>query len=287
MVPSQPDLANSSLISLSALHLCCNEFSSSSEYSWVFHFSTSLTSIDLFYNQLIGQIDDRFGTLMYLEHLDLAGNFKIKGGVPRSFGNLTHLHHLDMSNTQTDQWLPELFHRLSGSRKSLEVSGLNDNSMFGSIVNVTTFSSLKKLYLQKNVLNGVFMERPGQVSTLEYLDLSDNQMRGPLPDLALFPSLRELHLGSNQFQGKIPQGIGKLSQLRILDVSSNGLDGLPESMGKLSHLESFDASYNVLKGKITESHLSNLSSLVYVDLSFNSLSLKTSLIGFHLFSYKL
>ncbi|KAH0649940.1 hypothetical protein KY284_029852 [Solanum tuberosum] len=243
---------------------------------WVFNFSTSLTSIDLLYNQLIGQIDDRFGTLMYLEHLNLANNFMIKGGVPSSFGNLTRLRHLDMSNTQTDQWLPELFHRLSGSRKSLEVLGLNDNSMFGSIVNVTTFSSLKKLYLQKNVLNGVFMERPGQVSTLEYLDLSDNQMRRPLPDLALFPSLRELHLGSNQFQGKIPQGIGKLSQLRILDVSSNGLDGLPESMGKLSHLESFDASYNVLKGTITESHLSNLSSLVYLDLSFNSLSLKTS-----------
>ncbi|KAH0655013.1 hypothetical protein KY290_030817 [Solanum tuberosum] len=206
LVPSQADLANSSFISLSVLHLCCNEFSSSSEYSWVFNFSTSLTSIDLLYNQLIGQIDDRFGTLMYLEHLNLANNFKIKGGVPSFFGNLTRLRHLDMSNTQTDQWLPELFLRLSGSRKSLE----------------------------KNVLNGSFMESAGQVSTLEYLDLSDNQMRGALPDLALFPSLRELHLGSNQFQGRIPQGT------------------------------------------ITESHLSNLSSLVDLDLSFNSLSLKTS-----------
>ncbi|KAH0655011.1 hypothetical protein KY290_032617 [Solanum tuberosum] len=276
LVPSQADLANSSFISLSVLHLCCNEFSTSSEYSWLFNFSTSITSLDLSFNQLNGQIDDRFASLMYLEHLNLADDMKIKGGVPSSFGNLTRLRHLDMSNTQTNQWLPELFLRLSGSRKSLEVLGLNDNSLFGSIVNVTTFSSLKKLYLQKNVLNGFFMERPGQVSTLEYLDLSDNQMRGPLPDLALFPSLRELHLGSNQFQGKIPQGIGKLSQLRILDVSSNGLDGLPESMGKLSNLESFDASYNVLKGTITESHLLNLSSLVYLDLSFNSLALKTS-----------
>ncbi|KAH0649944.1 hypothetical protein KY284_029856 [Solanum tuberosum] len=276
LVPSQADLTNSSFISLSVLHLCCNEFSSSSEYSWVFNFSTSLTSIDLLYNQLIGQIDDRFGTLMYLEHLNLANNFKIKGGVPSSFGNLTRLRHLDMSNTQTDQWLPELFLRLSGSRKSLEVLGLNDNSFFGSIVNMTRFSSLKKLYLQKNVLNGSFMESAGQVSTLEYLDLSDNQMRGALPDLALFPSLRGLHLGSNQFQGRIPQGIGQLSQLRILDVSSNRLEGLPESMGQLSNLESFDASYNVLKGTITESHLSNLSSLVDLDLSFNSLALKMS-----------
>ncbi|NP_001234427.2 receptor-like protein EIX1 precursor [Solanum lycopersicum] len=276
LVPSQADLANSSLISLSVLHLCCNEFSSSSEYSWVFNLTTSLTSIDLLYNQLSGQIDDRFGTLMYLEHLDLANNLKIEGGVPSSFGNLTRLRHLDMSNTQTVQWLPELFLRLSGSRKSLEVLGLNENSLFGSIVNATRFSSLKKLYLQKNMLNGSFMESAGQVSTLEYLDLSENQMRGALPDLALFPSLRELHLGSNQFRGRIPQGIGKLSQLRILDVSSNRLEGLPESMGQLSNLESFDASYNVLKGTITESHLSNLSSLVDLDLSFNSLALKTS-----------
>ncbi|XP_049352770.1 receptor-like protein EIX2 [Solanum verrucosum] len=111
-------------------------------------------------------------------------------------------------------------------------------------VNVTRFSSLKKLYLQKNVLNGFFMERVGQVSSLEYLGLFDNQMRGPLLDLAWFPSLRELHLGTNQFQGRIPQGIGKLSQLRILDVSSNRLDGLPEIMGQLSNLEMFDASNN-------------------------------------------
>ncbi|KAH0649946.1 hypothetical protein KY284_029858 [Solanum tuberosum] len=120
------------------------------------------------------------------------------------------------------------------------------------------------------------MERVGQVSSLECLDLSDNQMRGPLPDLAWFPSLRELHLGTNQFQGRIPQGIGKLSQLRILDVSSNRLDELPEIMGQLSNLKRFDASYNVLKGTITESHVSNLSSLVDSDLSFNLLTLNTS-----------
>nr|AUT14024.1 membrane-localized LRR receptor-like protein [Nicotiana benthamiana] len=277
LVPSPAEIANSSLISLSVLHLCCNEFSSSAKYSWLFNFSTSLTSIDLSNNQLDGQIDDRFGNLMYLEHLNLANELNLKGGIPSSFGNLTRLRYLDMSNTRTYQWLPELFVRLSGSRKTLEVLGLNDNSMFGSLVDVTRFSALKRLYLQKNVLNGFFMERFGQVSSLEYLDLSDNQMRGPLPDLALFPSLRELHLGSNHFNGRIPQGIGKLSQLKILDVSSNRLEGLPESMGQLSNLESFDASYNVLKGTITESHLSNLSSLVDLDLSFNSLALKTSI----------
>ncbi|XP_060172146.1 receptor-like protein EIX1 [Lycium barbarum] len=275
LVPSPADLANSSSISLSVLHLCCNEFSSSAEYGWLFNFSTSLTSIDLSHNQFI-QIDDQFGSLMYLEHLNLADQSNLKGGVPSSFGNLTRLRHLDVSNTRTYQWLPELFLRLSGSMNSLEVLGLNDNSLFGSLLNVTRFSCLKKLYLQKNALNGFFMERPGQVSSLEYLDLSNNQMRGVLPDLALFPSLRELHLRFNHFNGRIPQGIGKLSQLRILDVSSNRLEGLPESMGKLSSLESFDASYNVLKGTITESHLSNLSSLVDLDLSFNSLVLKMS-----------
>ncbi|XP_059292385.1 receptor-like protein EIX2 [Lycium ferocissimum] len=275
-VPLPAALANSSLISLSILRLCCNGFSSLAEYSWLFNFSTSLTSIDLSTNQLVGQIDHRFGSLIYLEHLNLADQFNLKGGVPSSFGNLTRLRYLDMSNTRTYQRLPELFHRLSGSMKSLEILGLNDNSMLGSLVNVTRFSALKKLYLQENALNGFFMERSGQVSSLEYLDLSDNQMRGPLPDLALFPSLRELHLGSNQFRGRIPQGVEKLSLLRFLDVSSNRLEGLPESMGQLSNLESFDASYNVLKGTITESHFSNLSSLAELDLSFNLLSLKTS-----------
>uniref|UniRef100_M1DJJ8 EIX receptor 2 n=1 Tax=Solanum tuberosum TaxID=4113 RepID=M1DJJ8_SOLTU len=134
-VLSPADLANSSLISLSILHLCCNDFSTSSVYNWLFNFSTSLTSIDLSHNQLIRQIDDRFGSLMYLEHLNLANNFEVKDGVPSSFGSLMYLEHLnlDMSNTQTYQWLPELFLRFSSSRKSLEVLGLNDNSLFGSI----------------------------------------------------------------------------------------------------------------------------------------------------------
>ncbi|KAG5594274.1 hypothetical protein H5410_035506 [Solanum commersonii] len=115
-IPSPADLANSSLISLS-----------------LFNFSTSLTSIDLSHNQLIRQIDDRFGSLMYLEHLNLAINFEVKGRVPSSFRSLMYLEHLnpDMSNTQTYQWLPELFLRLSSSRKSLAVLGLNDNSLFG------------------------------------------------------------------------------------------------------------------------------------------------------------
>ncbi|KAH0742826.1 hypothetical protein KY290_030819 [Solanum tuberosum] len=47
-------------------------------------------------------------------------------------------------------------------------------------------------------------------------------------------------------------------------------------MEQLSNLERFDAFYNVLKGTITESHFSNLSSLVDLDLSFNLLTLNTS-----------
>ncbi|KAH0656975.1 hypothetical protein KY285_031857 [Solanum tuberosum] len=163
-------------------------------------------------------------------------------------------------------------------KESLEFRGFRDEKRRRKVVKRLAFQ-LAYSYIQCTDASwpaSFYDPDAGHVSTLEYLDLSDNQMRGPLPYIALFPSLRELHLGSNQFQGKIPPGIGKLSQLRILDVSSNRLDGLPESMGKQLNLESFDGSYNVLKGTITESHLSNLSSLVYLDLSFNSLSLKTS-----------
>ncbi|XP_015158470.1 receptor-like protein 12 [Solanum tuberosum] len=132
-VLSPADLANSSLISLSILHLCCNDFSTSSVYNWLFNFSTSLTSIDLSHNQLIRQIDDRFGSLMYLEHLNLANNFEVKDGVPSSFGSLMYLEHLnlDMSNTQTYQWLPELFLRLTMSHFNPLSSILNQNKLEG------------------------------------------------------------------------------------------------------------------------------------------------------------
>lgn len=188
---------------------------------------------------------------------------------------------------------------LSGSHRLLEFLSFEGNALTGSLINLTTFSSLKELRLRENSLNGIFHESFRQISCLEYLDLSNNQMTGSLPDLAFFPSLRELHLQSNHFYGMIPQGLGKLSELKTLDVSFNRLQGfldnlgklskmkildvyfnrlkgLPEILGQLFDLGTFDAPNNLLECTISESHFSNLCNLRSSKFSSNSLTWNAS-----------
>ncbi|XP_009627877.1 receptor-like protein EIX1 [Nicotiana tomentosiformis] len=238
---------------LSSLNLADTGLSSSA-FRWLFNLSTRFTSIDLSSNHLAGRIPEAFRYMQHLEFIDLATNI-LEGGLPKSFGNLSHLRALDLSTNNLNQPLPELFLSLSGkAEKSLEELHLSNNHLSGSLPDITRFSSLKSLYLQENQLNGSFLESYGQTSKIEFLDLSNNQITGPLPNLTAFSAMREFHLNNNQFKGRLPQSIGQLSKLEMLRVESN-----------------------FMEGPITESHLSNLSSLRVLDLSYNSFSFQLGL----------
>ncbi|XP_059315674.1 receptor-like protein EIX1 [Lycium ferocissimum] len=235
---------------LSNLDLHFNELSSST-FQWLFNLSTRFTTIDLSFNYLAGPIPEAFGYMKHLEVIDLAGNI-LEGELPRSFGNLSHLKTLYLPSNKLNQPLPELLLSLSGiAEKSLEKLDLSYNQVSGALPDITKFSSLKSLSLQRNQLNGSFSESYGRTSKIEFLDLSWNQITGPLPNLKTFSAMRELHLYNNQFKGRLPQSIQQLLKLEILRVDSN-----------------------FLEGPITESHLSNLSNLKVLDLSYNSFSLQ-------------
>ncbi|KAJ8540134.1 hypothetical protein K7X08_026523 [Anisodus acutangulus] len=233
---------------LSSLNLHSNKLSSST-FGWLFNLSTRFTTIDLSYNDLAGPIPEAFEYMQHLEVIDLAEN-TLEGGLPKSFGNLSLLKALNLSSNKLNQPLPEFLLSLSGkAEKSLEELRLSNNHLSGSFPDITRFSSLKSLYLQENQLNGSFLESYGQTSKIKVLDLSLNQITGSLPNLATFLALRELRLNNNQFKGILPQSVGQLSKLERLRVNSN-----------------------FLEGSITESHLSNLSNLKELDLSYNSFS---------------
>ncbi|XP_052197286.1 receptor-like protein EIX1 [Diospyros lotus] len=249
IIPSALPSINRST-SLVVIDISTNSLTSSIYY-WLFNCSSSLTDINLAGNELEGVIPDAFGKILSLENLDLSLN-QLEGGIPKSFGNLGNLRSLDLSSNKFSESLPKFLQNLYGhAENSLEI--LRENQLSGSLPDITKFSFLRELYVEYNQLNGSFPESFGQLSRLEVLVLYRNQMRGSLPDLTPLPSLRKLNLFENQLTGIIPS-----------------------SLGRLSHLEFLDASSNFLEGVISEVHLSNLSKLQYLDLSFNSLSLDFS-----------
>ena len=126
--------------------------------NWLFNCSSSLVDIDLHDNPLGGHIPDAFGNMMSLESLNLE-SCALEYEIPKSFRNLSRLRSLELSVNNLTGQLPELFQMLVVSKNSLELLALNSNNFIGSLTNFTRFSSLSKLFVNNNKLQGSFLKK--------------------------------------------------------------------------------------------------------------------------------
>ncbi|KAK7815943.1 receptor-like protein eix2 [Quercus suber] len=172
--------------------------------------------------------------------------------------SLPNLKTLDMSACNLSLMSLSSFSQFSHSKSftPLESLQLRNNEIndipkfFGDIC------TLRELDLSGNNLNGQLIEHINDLfgcakDSLEVFVLASNQLWGSLPDFALFPSLKEIYLLSNKLNGTMPKTIGNLHNLEHLNVS-----------------------LNYLQDVISEAHFSNLSKLLSLDLSGNSLTLE-------------
>ncbi|RDY03294.1 LRR receptor-like serine/threonine-protein kinase GSO1, partial [Mucuna pruriens] len=160
---------------------------------------SALKTLDLSENQLNGNIPEDNKLPSQLESLSIQSN-NIKGGFPKSSGKACALRFLDMSDNKLSEEFSMIIHHLSGC-DSLEQLDLGMNQIYGTLPDLSIFSSLKQLYL------------------------SGNKLSGEIPkDIQFPPQLEELYMQSSSLKGVLTDyHFANMSKLNILELSDNPL----------------------------------------------------------------
>ncbi|KAF8758084.1 hypothetical protein HU200_010747 [Digitaria exilis] len=289
--------SNNNLLSVAwQWHASNGESSRSSTSSWLLGTDplkadqphVQLSGLDLSSNQISGEIPSWIWSKVF-HILNLSrnnftavgqplANTTITGHLPRSLSNCQELIFLDIGeNFITDtfpSWIGELPH--------LRVLVLRSNQLYGSLssleenLTMEYFQDLQIIDIGNNTLNGALPTNLFQSSKLMTHPAgsgggiyatspeSDEWFRPYL--IVVNVAMKELYidvskiqadfvlidLSHNRFHGPIPTTIGKLSALHVLNMSGNAFTGvIPEELAlSLTSLEWINLSYNTLSGRI-------------------------------------
>ncbi len=184
-----------------------------------------VTSLNLAYNFLQGQIPPEIGGLSSLTSLRLGGSYALTGPLPEELFDLPELRNLNLRSFELGGPLPP------------EIAGL---------------TQLESLNLARTGLGGPLPAEIAQLKNLRHLDLYYNDLIGSIPpELGGLAELQTLNLSYNEFAGGIPAELGDLTNLLHLELSNNRLDGpIPEELGNLFDLRTLALHMNDLDGAV-------------------------------------
>ena len=216
-----------------------------------------VVELDLFQNNLDGEIPPELGGLTELRRLRFARNYPgLTGPIPAQLGNLANLESLALYINPLEGEIPP------------ELGGLE---------------TLVTLSLYSNELEGAIPHELGNLANLIQLSLHDNELEGAIPvELGSLANLRHLRLSGNRFAGSIPPTLGALANLRSLFLDRNGLAGpLPPELGSLAALERLYVGHNDLTGSVPQGFggLTNARELAFSGNADMSGALPLSLTG--------
>lgn len=199
-------------------------------------------------------------------------NNDLSSSPPTELYSLPELKHLVLEDNSIDFQFKGI-----GKAKKLETLLLSGCDM-SSLDNVEELGSttIRKLSLASNSLEGPLPAELFNVASLELLDLSHNKFTGPLlSQIGNLHLLEEFLFSRNKLDGQIPSEIESLVRLRKLIGSDNNFSGsLPTALNALTRLEVLSLhqtnSLNGISGPLLP--LRNLGQLTSLQLDSNNLS---------------
>ncbi|XP_022746292.1 leucine-rich repeat receptor-like protein kinase PXC2 [Durio zibethinus] len=225
------------------------------------------------------ELDDEWDGYFQSAEWDAYFRSKLGGKINPSLIELKHLSFLDLSNNDFGgRAIPEFI----ASLKSLTYLNLSSANFQRAIPhNLGNLSKLHYLDLGHNFFSEAkTLQWVSGLSSLQYLDLSDVDLSTAtdwLPVTNKLPSLVQLHLSDCYLNNNDPSSISvNYTSLAVLNLSSNRLSSIPTWIFSLRSLVSIDLNSNAVEGVIPNG-FQNISSLKFLDLSWNSFSSSSTL----------
>ncbi|KAL0419326.1 UNVERIFIED_CONTAM: Receptor like protein 22 [Sesamum radiatum] len=226
--------------------------------------------------------------LVSLDLSSLFSNYVLKIENPNLtmlLQNLTGLRKLYLDGVNISAQGSEWCQAISSSLPELRILSLCDCSLSGPL-----HPSLSKLHFLSVIQldwNDILSPIPNFFANFSYLTTLSltqcglyNSLSGSIPQsLFSLPSLKTLILSYNQLSGRLYEfPTLQFSNIVELDLRGNSLEGqIPESFFTLERLEVLDLSHNFFNGTVQLEKFQRLQYLRALDLSYNNLSVDTSI----------
>jgi len=154
------------------------------------------------------------------------------------------------------------------NHQTLEELNLGYNELSELPTSLGDILSLKRIWLEDNLLGPKFPSSLLKLTNLTTLTLSGNHIQEIPETIQNLTHLEELSIASNQLSS-LPYGIGSLTKLRTLILRGNTISSLPFTIGQLSNLELLSINSNQLT--TLPSSIGNCINLTTVYLNSNHL----------------